>query len=123
MSVSAVAMGLAGIALSFIPQEILNYFSATNHSQLDVIVLQLLGAIYFGFAMTNWAAKANLIGGIYARPIAIGNLSHFVIGALALLKAYSSSQQLVLLIPAIVYALFAISFAWIFFTHPVKEQA
>ena len=31
-------------------------------------------------------AKESLIGGIYNRPIAIGNFMHFAVGAMALIK-------------------------------------
>jgi hypothetical protein len=122
MSASAVVMGIAGIALSFIPQEILSYFDVVDTARANAVLLQVMGALYFAFAMTNWTARANLIGGIYGRPIAIGNLCHFTIAALALVKAYFRDYQSVLLIPVIVYAVFAIAFAWIFFTHPVREQ-
>jgi hypothetical protein len=122
MTASAVVMGVAGIALSFSPQEIVSYFDAVNAAPASAVVLQVMGALYFAFAMTNWTARANLIGGIYGRPIAIGNLSHFIIAALALAKAYFRDYQSVFLMPVIVYAVFAIAFAWIFFTHPVKEQ-
>ncbi len=120
MSLSALTMGVAGIVLSFLPQEVLGYLNSTQASPADAIVLQLMGAMYFGFAMINWVAKDNLIGGIYGRPIAIGNLCHFVIAALALVKVYASSQLSSLLIPTIIYSIFAIFFALIFFTHPVK---
>ncbi|MCE2994913.1 MAG: hypothetical protein ACK5RG_16400 [Cyclobacteriaceae bacterium] len=120
MSVSAVTMGLAGLALSFLPAEVLSYLSGGNAGNLPPVTLQLLGALYFAFAMINWTAKGNLIGGIYARPVAIGNLSHFTIGALALLK---SASQPLLWVVATVYVVFAVAFGIIFFTHPVKEQS
>jgi hypothetical protein len=87
-----------------------------------MVTLQLLGALYFGFAMVNWTAKANLIGGIYARPIAIGNLTHFVVGMFAVIKAYSVSHEKVLLIAGIIYLIFAACFSFVFFTHPVKKE-
>lgn len=120
MTLSAIAMGISGILLSFLPQEIISFFDSQAPSKLDAIVLQVLGALYFAFAMLNWTAKSNLIGGIYGRPIAIANLTHFLIVSLALIKACSSGLSL-LLIPAIVYSLFAISFSIIFFTHPLKQ--
>ncbi len=121
MSASGLAMGVTGIVLSFLPHEVVNYFSGSQASALDAVVVQILGALYFAFAMTNWAAKANLIGGIYGRPIAIGNLCHFMMAALALTKAYFASHLAILLVPMIVYGLFAVLFAIILFTHPVKE--
>lgn len=122
MIASALVMGFAGIGLSFMPHEILNYLNAEDVRIMDTLLFQILGALYFAFAMVNWTAKANLIGGIYARPIAIGNLTHFVIGALALMKGYFSSQQTTVLILAIIYVVFAILFTTIFFTHPVRSK-
>lgn len=122
MTASAFAMGVAGIALSFLPHEILNYLRVNDVTTADTLVLQILGALYFAFAMVNWTAKANLIGGIYARPIAIGNLTHFIVGALALMKGYFSTQQNNVLILALLYMLFASCFGIVFFTSPVKEK-
>ena len=122
MTASALLMGVTGIAFSFLPHEILNYLNSFPGGVLDALILQLLGALYFAFAMVNWTAKGNLIGGIYARPVAVGNLTHFAIGALALIKGYSSSQEVLILILSLVYALFAVLFAIIIFTHPVKDK-
>jgi hypothetical protein len=122
MTLSALAMGVAGVILSFLPHEISGYLHLTDGTIADALILQILGALYFGFAMLNWTARANLIGGIYSRPVAIGNLAHFTIGALALLKGYTSSLELIVLIMALVYTVFAIAFGMVFFTHPVKDK-
>lgn len=122
MSLSALVLGAAGIALSFLPDELYKLFSAGLPTRVETIVLQLLGALYFAFAMTNWTARANLIGGIYARPVAIGNLCHFTIAALAMMKALLSGAT-ILWIPTLIYSVFALAFAAIFFTHPVKEKS
>lgn len=116
-------MGIAGISLSFFPQEILQYLNVDSPI-MHPLILQVLGALYFAFAMLNWTAKENLIGGIYGRPIAIGNLTHFVVGALALIKGISAIQnELIVWIAAMIYALFAILFTLVFFKHPsVKEK-
>jgi hypothetical protein len=116
MAISAVVMGMAGVALSFLPEEVAG---SLGLSEASAIILQVLGALYFGFAMINWTAKANLIGGIYSRPVAVGNLSHFVVGALALAKlAFKDTSLNYLWIAALVYAAFAILFAYVFFTTP-----
>jgi Na+-driven multidrug efflux pump len=122
MTISALTMGVAGIVLSFLPHELLNYLTSTTGTVLDSLILQILGALYFAFAMVNWTAKANLIGGIYSRPIAIGNLIHFTIGALALIKEYFSNHEMVILTLTVIYTAFAILFAMVFFKHPVKEK-
>jgi hypothetical protein len=116
MTSSAILMGLVGILLSFFPNEVSGYIPETNS-----IVLQILGAVYFGFAMVNWMSKGNLIGGIYNRPLAIGNLAHFFIAALALVKvSVKGSFPSSMIAVTIVYSLFAIAFGYILITHPVK---
>ena len=122
MTSSALLMGGVGIILSFAPQEVLQFLNVTAEVTLQTLMMQLLGALYFAFAMVNWTAKGNLIGGIYGRPIAIGNLSHFVIGALALVKGYFSSHDGTILVMAIIYATFAVLFSIVFFTHPVTKE-
>lgn len=118
MTVSAIVLGLAGILLTFLPHEILNYFSAA--SPPAALALQVGGALYVGFAMTNWTAKAQLLGGIYGRPLVIGNLVHFVSGALALIKSYFSGEPRAVLVPLLIYLVFAICFAAVFFRSPVN---
>ncbi|HEY3404289.1 MAG TPA: hypothetical protein VGK59_12935 [Ohtaekwangia sp.] len=122
MTGSALLMGVVGVALTFAPQEVLTYLFKQPVTGSGVIILQILGALYFAFAMVNWMAKANLIGGIYARPIAMGNMTHFVVGAFALLKGYSASSEQVVLIAAIVYVVLGALFTKVLFTHPVKEK-
>jgi hypothetical protein len=119
---SAVVMGVAGIALSFFPEEMLNYAGA-NVSVFFPLELQVFGALYFGFAMINWMAKENLIGGIYSRPVALGNFAHFFIGAMALIKFYSANTGMkMILVPAIIYAVFAICFGFVFFGNPLSKK-
>ena len=120
MTVSALAMGITGITLSFLPHEVLNHFNATT-TDSDPLILQILGALYFAFAMVNWTAKANLIGGIYARPIAIGNLTHFIVGCLALIKNYFSQHNVTILMSGLIYIILAVLFSIVFFRHPVKS--
>ena len=122
MTLSAILMGVTGIAFSFLPQEILQYFSRGSTAALDPLIIQILGALYFASAMVNWTAKANLIGGIYARPIAIGNFTHFAVGALALGKGYLNSHHQTILVPALIYGVLAVVFGIILFSHPIKSN-
>jgi drug/metabolite transporter (DMT)-like permease len=120
MTASALAMGITGIVLSFLPHEVLAHFNATTTAS-DPLMLQILGALYFAFGMVNWTARANLIGGIYARPVAIGNLTHFIVGRLALIKNYFSQHDVTILMFALIYVIFAVLFSIVFFRHPVKS--
>jgi hypothetical protein len=115
MQASTVFMGAVGLCCIFMPQELVSYAS-TVPVPMAVIGVQITGALYFGFAMLNWTARANLIGGIYSRPVAIGNLTHFMIGALALLKLVLAGERAVPVLAATaIYCAFAIAFAIVFF--------
>ncbi|NDK56305.1 hypothetical protein [Pontibacter fetidus] len=123
MSASALVLAAIGLLLSFLPDEILQYAGVSSVLLLPVI-LQLLGAAYLGFALLNWMARANLIGGIYSRPVAIGNLMHFIVSGLALLKAaFAGPGNIALWVTGVVFIGFAILFAKVTFTHPLKEKS
>lgn len=115
-------MGLLGIILSFMPNEVLETLGQAPSGTL-ILTLQLTGGLYFGFAMTNWMAKTVLIGGIYARPLSIGNFSHFFIAGLAFIKASlnSNTASTYTYILTLIYVLFAILFGYVFITHPIKK--
>jgi len=121
MTASAVFMGLIGIALIFMPDEVLKILEQVPNATLTLSI-QLTGALYFGFAITNWMAKTVLLGGIYARPLSVGNFSHFFIAGLALLKAsvIANTASLYLYTLTITYLIFAILFGYILFKHPKK---
>jgi hypothetical protein len=76
MTVSALFFGIIGVFLSFFSQEIANYLNFDTNL-ISILFLQILSSLYLGFGILNWMTKGNLIGGIYSRPLAIGNLMHF----------------------------------------------
>ena len=116
---SAVFLGFLGVFLTFLPNEIMFSLSIVANP-ISTMAFQLLGAIYLGFALLNWMAKGSRIGGIYNKPIAIGNFMHFGAGALALIKIYSEIQVHLagVISLTIIYAVFAILFGYIFQTNP-----
>lgn len=123
MTACSIILGLAGILLSFIPLEIMRILGLESSKQL-LFLMQVSGALYFGFAMLNWMTKSSLIGGIYNRPIAVANFSHFLIAGLALTKGVFANPGLPLVIQmaAAVYLVFAVSFGIILFRHPVVQK-
>ena len=122
MTLSAVALAVTGITLTFFPAEISHYINP-DASKSFQIIFQILGALYFAFAMLNWMAKESTIGGIYNRPIAIANFTHFLIGGLALDKALLNNADLPaeLWIAAVLYSIFAVLFALILF-RPISKN-
>lgn len=115
MTISAAVMAAAGVAASFLPQEILRHAGLTPAGPA-VLGVQILGALYLGFAMLNWMARANLIGGVYSRPVAMGNFLHFTIAALALVKAAAAApSRWEAWVAGAVYAIFAAGFGIVLF--------
>ena len=122
MTSSALFLGFIGILLSFLPNEIVEYLNLEPNI-ITVLFLKIMSALYLGFGILNGMAKGTLIGGIYNRPIAIGNLMHFGVGAIALVKIASKIQEhseIIISLTA-VYVIFAILFFYVFRTNPTKS--
>jgi hypothetical protein len=122
MAASAIFMAVLGLAATFLPHDLLARIEAPQSGVLP-LVIQLAGALYIAFAFLNWMAKDSVIGGIYNRPLAMGNLLHFLAGGLALLKGgFAKDMPGAVLVIATCYALLAIAFGLIVFTSPVRSQ-
>jgi hypothetical protein len=86
---SAALMAALGLAASFAPRELLAMLKPSV-GPVEALAIQTCGAMYLGFAMLNWMARGNLLGGIYSRPIVMANFLHFTAGGLAMVKAIES---------------------------------
>lgn len=121
MTTSALFLGIMGILLSFLPNEITSYLNVEPNI-ITILFLKILSALYLGFAILNGMAKGTLIGGIYNRPIALGNLMHFGVGAIALFKIFTNikTHSEIFIALTVLYVIFAILFAYVFKTNPTK---
>lgn len=123
MTSSALFFAVIGIVLSFLPDEIMYYLNVQPNI-ISSLFLKILSALYLGFGMLNWMAKGTLIGGIYNKPIAIGNLMHFGVGAIALVKVASKIQthSEIIISFTVIYVIYTALFAYVFRTHPTKTK-
>ena len=120
MSASALVLALLGLPCIFAPDMVLKQLTGGTSAAAELLV-QVTGALYMGFAGLNWMGRANLIGGIYGRPVAIGNLMHFLVAAIALLKfAPQASPPAPVWVLAAVYAILAAAFGLIVFGNPLR---
>jgi hypothetical protein len=113
---------ISGLGLTFVPEEISRFLNA-GINQTSILFLQILGSLYLGFGMLNWMTKNNLIGGIYSRPLVIGNLTHFLVSFFALIKIvgkYSEGEFPTILTLTILYAVFTLCFGYVFTNNPKK---
>jgi hypothetical protein len=115
MAARAVFLGITGVAALFAPDEILRAASMPASPFLPPLV-QLCAALLLGFAMTNWMIKSSRVGGIYNRPIAVGNLLHFAVGAITLDRfALRGHEAWPVLVFATIYTIFAVGFGVVVF--------
>lgn len=119
---SAIFMGVLGVAGTFSPQEVAAA-AGVPPAPLVALFLQIAGALSLGAAAQNWTEKHAAIGGIYNRPLALANLIHFLVVAIALLRLVAAGERgAVILVLTAFYALFALAFAMVTFgASPVKS--
>jgi hypothetical protein len=121
MMLSAVFLALLGVATSYFPEKVL----ATHGTVPDnatLLLVQMMGAVYLGFALLNWTARGVLMGGIYARPVALGNFLHFAMVGMMLARAAISHGVVQLATSAAVFSAFAIWFGIVLFRAPVAGR-
>jgi hypothetical protein len=125
MTTCSLMLGLAGLFALFAPDVLLAILNVPIVNPLSVLI-QLLGALYFSMALMNWTAKDSAIGGIYARPVSLGNFAHFFIGAMLLIRYQLSNEfNLLTVVVLVVYVVFASLFYWLVFRAtgiPVKKS-
>ena len=119
MTSSALFCVIIGILLLFLPNEIVEYLNV-EPTIITILFLKILSALYLGFGILNWTVKGSLIGGIYNRPIALGNLLHFVVGSIELVKVISNIQthrEIIIFLTAL-YIIFGVLFAYVLKNNP-----
>jgi hypothetical protein len=122
MSASAAFMGILGITTSFFSHETLVFFGATVDTQ-TVLIVQMLGALYLGFAFLNWYLRGFAMGGIYNRPVGLGNTLHFAIVSVTLVKAAFALHSITIWMIAAAYVVFAVWFGLVLFSSsPINHS-
>lgn len=117
LSLSAAVLAVLGAATLFAPYELAKAVDA-GASPSSAAMIQVAGSGLLAFAILNWMSRGNRIGGIYSRPLAVGNLLLFTSASLSIGKAVAASSLPVisLLVCAVLGGL-AASFAWLTFVH------
>ena len=122
MIISAIFLAVNGFGLSFFPNEI-SLLLTNDDNHIFIVILQILGALYLGFSYVNWMSKNSLIGGIYNKPLLIGNTLHFLTASIAMIKLvfkFENNLQLIIMY-TIIYCLFTLFFGYVFFSDPFKK--
>ena len=122
---SALLMGFAGLMLTFFPQEIATEILQMEDSRTMHFLLQVIGAMFFAMGLLNWMSKNSLIGGIYNRPIAIANMTHFLMVGITLAKLLltQGSGNTISWVTLALYLAFAAAFVLLLFKSPETGQS
>lgn len=88
------------------------------------IFAEFAGIGMLALAIQNWMSRGRPIGGVYARPLGLGNLLFFSTSALTLgryLVAETLPREMIAVCG--VFALLALAFAWlVFFSQPAADN-
>lgn len=115
MSTSAGFLGLLGAGTLFFTHTFLSALRLPTEGAADALV-SVVGMLYLGFAVLNWMAREKPIGGIYSRPVALGNFAHFLGGTIVLGKQVTTvSVPLAFATLGAAYAVFAVGFGYLVF--------
>ena len=120
LTLTALLLILLGVSLNFLPQETTVLLGLPSAPALSAI-LQCLAAALIGFGFLNWFSRANPMGGIYSRPLAMANLLLFAISALSLLRVASHVGPPIR-VSAAIASVFALLFAWLIFFHDPTQS-
>ena len=124
LTATAALLGIAGIALLFLPTELQGLAGTRGGVPLPATVLQLWGAALLGLAATDWVGRGLILGGIYGRALVLGNLAHSTVGALAALRAALDHPGSAPLWAAVtIFGGLAVAFARLLRTHPGPDIA
>lgn len=122
MTTSALFLALLGLPCVFAPDIVLTRLAGST-SVLAEIIVQLTGALYVGFAALNWMSRGSLMGGIYGRPVGVGNLLHFFAGALAVVKVIPViDAPPIAWVACVGYILFAVGFGLVVLRNPLAAK-
>lgn len=114
MMASAIFLALLGLFTSFFPYEVLA-MHGTEPDGPTVLLIEMMGALYLGFALLNWTARGVVIGGIYARPLALGNFLHFAMVTVMLAREAIDHAVWMLAVSSLTFGIFAAGFGILLF--------
>lgn len=117
---TALFLAALGLLATFLPQEIARYLGLDGPAA--ALLVQAAGGLYLGFAILDWSVRDMAIGGIYNRPVLLGNLLHFTTVGLALFRStLDGNRTPIFLVLTAIYLLLAAWFGSLLFRAPAPR--
>ena len=126
--VAAVVYGLSGLALTFVPAELLTALQAPTSAPLTWLA-QLLGAALLGLSSLNYLHRYAPVRGVLGRPLLLSNLVFLSASFFASLSSWRHDHAGAFLLAALVLGPLLAAFALRLFKgspqseHPTKHGA
>lgn len=117
---SAIVNGILGILITFFPQETGQFIGTTEMNRADLLLMKILGAALIGIAVINYLSRGTVIGGIYGKPLLLGNLVFHLVSGVGLVKfVFNSGEWLLFGIPSLLYLILTAGFIKLNFTSAI----
>jgi hypothetical protein len=117
MIASGWLMAAAGLVLTLAPKETAAAMGYPGAGGVALLV-QLLGALYVGFAIVNWMGKNKLTVPAFGKSVALGNFVHFAMAGFSLLRVAYAAHNALLWSATVICAFLAACFGIVSFGGP-----
>jgi hypothetical protein len=120
LTTSAVIYLLFGLGISFLPEETGRIFGTASQYGVDLLLMKVIGALFFGIGVINFMSRKTIVGGIYGRPTTLGNAMVSMIIASQFLKFnyYQDGVGAHFWLVAVIFSTLSLSFIYLFFSTP-----
>lgn len=117
---SAIFNAVLGILFTFLPQETGSWIGTADQTIADLALLLILGSALIGIAIINYMSRGVTIGGIYGKPLLLGNLVFHLASGLGLIKfVFNSGEWFIFGIPCVLYLILTAGFIKLNFTSAI----
>lgn len=116
---SSLLLAVLGVGLLFFPEASADILSLPEESAR---ALPLIAGGQLGLAMLNWAGRGAVYGGVYGRPIVVGNFGNAVITSSVLLRLQMDDGSATGWLALVALLLYLVAFIRLTFWPPFEED-
>lgn len=119
LGVSSLLLAVLGGGLLFFPEASADSLSLPDGSAR---ALPLVAGGQLGFAMLNWTGRGAVYGGVYGRPIVVGNFANAVITSSVLLRIQLDEGSAFGWLVLVAFILYLVAFIRLTFWPPFEKD-
>lgn len=119
LGASSLLLAVLGGGLLFFPEASADILSLPDGSAR---ALPLVAGGQLGFAMLNWTGRGAVYGGVYGRPIVVGNFGNAVVTSSALLRTQMDDGSASGWLVVVALLLYLVAFIRLTFWPPFEDD-